>query len=488
MNPLLEKWDGLLKAEGKKAPIVKDMEAMAQILENQEGYITETSGNVAGDMAPFYPVLVPAVRRIFPQLLANEIVGVQPMSGPTGYAYAIRYLYGSGASVTGADLLRGDSANALGFKSMAVVVVPGVNGTPGTSADNFGPIVAGTPVAITKWDGVDSFDAYAGTAVYGEKGKFLYNLNGAAALAVGDEVTIGGKSYKVAYTIGNEAGFNVIFENYSGSVTTAAGEVLGSDGTTNEMKSMKMHLERVSTEAKTRKLKAEYTMELAQDLKNVHGLDAEGELINILEYEITAEIDRELVSRINNVATSGLAPWVYAMSASTITSGTNISDGRWEQEKFRTLYTRIVKEANNVALTTRRGAANFIVASTNVVTALEMLPSFMYSAVPGTIQAGAGSVKVGTLDGRFTVYCDTFAMFDYVTVGYKGGSSFDTGIIYCPYIPLMIQKVVDPNTFQPKVGFMQRSAIVENLYGAKNYYRTFLVDFTGSTLAGKSLF
>ena len=276
----------------------------------------------------------------------------------------------------------------------------------------------------------------------------------------------------------NEAGYNLIFKSYAGKLSTANGETLG-----NDMKTMKMALERVAVEAETRKMKAEYTVELAQDLKAVHGLDAETELINILEYEITAEIDRDLVDQINGTATLS-SPWVYAGAGSTGATAATVADGRWEQERFRTLYTKIVREANAIALTSRRGAGNFLIGSINAVTALEGLSSFMYSAVPGDVTAGVGIVKVGTLDGRFTVYIDTFAQVDYITVGYKGASQFDTGVIYCTYVPLMMQKVVDPITFQPKVGFMQRSAIVNNLYGAENYYRTFLTEFAESQLEG----
>ena len=250
---------------------------------------------------------------------------------------------------------------------------------------------------------------------------------------------------------------------------------------------MKMTVERIQIEAQTRKLKAEYTLELAQDLKNVHGLDAEAELINILEYEISAELDRELVDLINTKATQ-TPTWSYGNApGSTSTVAFNTSDGRWEGEKLRTLYTRILSEANKVALTTRRGTANILICSSNVVSALESLQGFMYSAVPGTVKPTLGIAKVGTLDGRFTVYLDTFATSDYVTVLYKGTSELDAGIIYCPYIPLMMQKVIDPSTFQPRIGFMTRDAITGNLFGTENYQRYIPVDFTGSALGGNGI-
>lgn len=505
---LVEKWDELIKADGAKLKPITEAETMATILENQEQYVLKEEQVGTGDMAPFFPVLVPAVRRIFPGLLANEIVGVQPMNGPTGYAYAIRFSYGEGAGPgarTGADtnrgyhapfedegLSRGDNPNQPNWKSLALVfnadsVAVAAAANPGNFAADGKTMNVGE--VLTSTGGFD------GTVVYAEPLKVLVNLAPLSAIPKSgtDVTTDTADAITTDYVWGNEAGYNVIFKNYSGPVETEVGELLGRQGATvsereKEIKTMKMSLERVAAEAKTRKLKAEYSMELAQDLKNVHGLDAEAELVNILEYEITAEIDRELVDRINSVATKVDKPWIYALSGSLLAPGANVSDGRWEQEKFRTLYTRIVKEANTIALTTRRGAGNFIICSTNVATALESLSSFMYSAVPGSVSPQTGVSKVGTLDGRFTVYVDTFATYDYITVGYKGPSAFDTGVVYMPYIPLMVQKVVDPYSFQPKVGFMQRSAIVENLFGAYNYYRHFLVDFSGSGLEGSSLY
>jgi len=488
---LLEKWNDVITAEGNKLKPVQEAEAMAQILENQEEYVLQEEQNNTGDMAPFFPILVPAVRRVFPGLLANDLVGVQPLNGPTGYAYAIRFRYGAGAEAEARPypapfdeqgLNRGDSSNPFGFKSWAIVLADDTLVVPETTPIGFG---AGS----TTEDAV---------VVYTEPGRILVDISGTAVPVSGGVISIDStgtpSDQATELCLGNEAGFNIIFKNYADKVTTQFGEQMGQAGSTisdreKEMKTMKMSLERVAAEAQTRKLKAEYSMELAQDLKSVHGLNAEQELINIIEYEVGAEIDRELVDKMNTIATSGLKPWIYGLSSGTpIAVGSNVSDGRWEAEKFRTLYTRIVKEANTIALTTRRGAGNFIICSTNVATALESLSSFMYSAVPGTVSAGTGVSKVGVLDGRFTVYVDTFAMVDYITVGYKGPGAFDTGLVYCPYVPLMVQKVVDPTSFQPKIGFMTRYALIENLFGASNYYRRFFADFSGSSIAGSSLY
>lgn len=483
---LLEKWAELIDVE-RNAKSVPDhlRESMATLLENQEKYIHE--GTVAGDIAQFTPILIPAVRRIFPNLLAHELVGVQPLNAPTGYAYALRYHYGgTGVQYDGTlgTNVRGNTTTDRGTASQA-------NNYVGANANSYGSVAI---ISATNWStawavGNNVFidggttNKNIGTVVHVEPRALLVKLTtpgdiGVLGAGIKIDNTTAEVADTVAFYVNNEAGYNLIFKNYAGKLSTANGEVLG-----NDMKTMKMALERVAVEAETRKMKAEYTVELAQDLKAVHGLDAETELINILEYEITAEIDRDLVDQINGTATLA-TPWSYGAPSNYGVPEAGVADGRWEQERFRTIYTKIVREANAIALTSRRGAGNFIIGSINAITALEGLNSFMYSTVPGDVQAGIGVVKVGTLDGRFAVYIDTFAAVDYITVGYKGASQFDTGVIYCPYVPLMMQKVVDPITFQPKVGFMQRSAIVNNLYGAENYYRTFLCDFTASQLEG----
>ena len=485
-NQLVEKWEKLIDTD--KAAAVTSKEVMAQLLENQEISLNE-SATVAADMAQYTPILVPAVRRIFPNLLANEIVGVQALQNPTGYAYALRYAYSGPASsgYSGVDATNGINrgntdwgrgstfgvSNAPVFDSFAILA--------SSPTFNFGNV--GQTVTVSAGTGGN----ITGTIVHSELGKALitatipttaypYLTPGISGSANG---TNGDGPFQIVAFFQNEAGYNLIFKNYAGPMSTSTGETLGTD-----MKTMSLSIERTMVTAQTRKLKAEYTLELAQDLKAVHGLNAEAELINILEYEISAELDRELVDLINAKA-STVPTWSYGQNgggAQTFTDGT--ADGRWEQEKFRTLYTKILREANQIALTTRRGRANFIIASANVIAALEQLSGFMYSSVPGSVKVTLGVAKVGTLDGQFTVYMDTFATRDYVTLGYKGTSAFDTGIIYCPYVPLLLQKVVDPTTFQPKIAFMTRDAIAGNMYGVGNYYRTFSVNFYGSSLGG----
>jgi len=482
---LVEKWSELIDTD--KAPQVQARETMAQLLENQEHFMNEDT--VQADIAQYTPILVPAVRRIFPNLLANEIVGVQPLKMPTGYAYALRYVYTNTNSTDVNNIDRGvfnrDLTGAYQtFNTVALIC-----------ADPTVTFNGGTGTNPTQ--SVYQVGSYSATAVHGEAGKglFYFAMPQQAAVAVlpgtavtgdnGSGVNGNGVTTVVA-GFQNEAGYSAIFKNFINPMMTATGEYSLGAGGQMATKSLALKIERVQVEAFTRKLKAEYTLEMAQDLKNIHGLDAEKELINIMEYEIGAELDRELVDLINTNATK-TPTWNYGsvgqwnapapVSAST-------ADGRWEAEKIRTLYNRLLREANQIALTTRRGSANFIIASSNVVAALETLQGFMYDAVPGQVKATLGVAKVGTLDGRFTVYMDTFAYYDYITLGYKGANSYDSGIIYCPYVPLQMQKVVDPDTFQPKIGFMTRDAIAANMYGVQNYYRSFAVNFTGSSFGG----
>jgi hypothetical protein len=458
---LLEKWTELIDTD--KAPAVQSREQMAQLLENQEGYLNETA-TVQADVAQYTPILVPAVRRIFPNLLANEIVGVQPLKQPTGYVYALRYLYGDGAGINAVD--RGKFNRDL-TGADAVFTTVGILLTGITQLATVAASATFTNGAVSS----------VGQIMYAELGRFLVRMPDAngAALAVTPSVSAfsTGVNSTVVAGFQNEVGYSLIFKNYTGPMSTATGEYLGAN-----IKNLQLKIERAQVEAQTRRLKAEYTLEMAQDLKNIHGVDAEKELINIMEYEIGAELDRELVDLINSKATVTPA-WNYG----SVNVANGSADGRWEAEKIRTLYNRLLREANQIALTTRRGSANFIICSSNVCAALETLSGFMYAAVPGTVKPTIGVAKVGTLDGRFTVYMDTFAYTDYITLGYKG-TGYDNGIIYCPYIPLQMQKVIDPVTFQPKIGFMTRDAIAANLYGTQTYYRTFAVNFGSSSFGG----
>lgn len=500
---LIEKWSPILNATGRGTPALAEEQkpGMAQLLENQEKWLKENE-NDTGNLGLFTPIMVPMARRIGPGLVANQIVGVQPMSGPTGFAYAWRSYY-----------------SGTGENKMAPAVNPlhrdgGVSGTGYTNAQSkTGPTFKSVIYALDSVSAATLYSTSSTTGTVSANGKnefgtvkYIDTTNNlvlvelsvvGTAAAVGDDVqfaatfTASAADATVASVFTNETQFNYILPYYSGPMTTAAGEVLGDDASGEDhFPSMGVTMERAAVVAQTRKLKAEYTVEMAQDLKAMHALDAEAELMNVMQYEIAAEIDRSLVAEINGAATAAGA-WNYLgfnpSNPGTSTSplvGTGIvySDGNWEQEKFRTLYTKIVKEANLISVATRRGPGNYVLVSPNVVSALEGLNNFMYSQVGSDLGSVGGVTRAGTLDGRFAVYVDTFARTDYATVGFKGPGNLDTGVIYCPYIPVMTQKVVHEKTFQPAIGMMTRDAILYNMNGTGQYYRKFSTDFTGSQL------
>lgn len=476
-NVLIEKWAEMLESEVSTVSDPKGV--MAQLLENQHEYIVESETS-QGDIAQYTPILVPAVRRVFPNLLANEIVGVQPLKQPSGLVFALRYVYGDGDGISSIDRgsVDANGTNRSTFGAPALFTTVGVL----FSGSTLTATVSGSPIIFS--------NGATGVVNYAEPGRALIKfptdaqaqlacVPGVSAVQAGGSQIVAGTTVIAGFQ--NEMGFNLIFKNFTGAMSTAESETKGAN-----IKNVQVKIEKMQVTAMARRLKAEYTLETAQDLKAIHGLDAEKELINIMEYELVAELDRELIDLINSKAT--VTPtWVYGgagVVSNTTTTGLTQADGRWEAEKIRTLYNRLLREANQVALTTRKGSANFIIASSNVVAALETLQGFMYASVPGQVKPTMGVAKVGTLDGRFTVYMDTFAFKDYITLGYKGSSQMDSGVIYCPYVPLQMQKVIDPVTFQPKIGFMTRDAICSNIWGTQNYYRTFAVDFTGSSFGG----
>jgi len=394
LTDLVTKWEAIL-SEGNKIKRTKVQKSTALMLENQNSYLEEavaTQGSLRGsgysDSGYFQQLAIPMVRRTFPELIAHDVVGVQPLTGPVGLAFALRYK------------------------------------------------------ASGEYDSVSN----------------------------------------------QELGYNHIDTSYSGSnsegMVTSAGEGLGSDSSGNvglgigsgaQIKEVNMTVEKAQVEAVTRKLRSRWSVEVAQDLKAMHGLDLEEEMLDILAYEITAEIDREIIDTINTVATTGTGSssgWDFSTSAS--------ADGRWETEKYRTLYNKIIRKANQIAVNTRRGSGNFVIASPYVCAALECLSSFVIQPVAGDINTSVTGVsKVGSLDGRLAVYRDTFTSHsegDYCTVGYKGPSEYDAGIIYLPYIQLMVAKGTFENSLQPTVGLMSRYAIHSNIFGAKEYYQYILVE------------
>lgn len=387
----------------------------AQILENTERAINEARASGAGfltEAAPtnvtgnaidnFDPVLISLVRRAMPNLIAYDVCGVQPMTGPTGLIFAMRARY---EGQTGPETFYNE-VNTGGA----------ARGGSNTSATTAG---------------------YASdTAVGGGSG----NIGTFPAAA-------------------NNAGANTY--NFAGGLATSVAEGLGSS-TTALFPEMALSIEKVSVTAKSRALKAEYSLELAQDLKAIHGLDAETELSNILSAEILAEINREVIRTIIVTASRGASEGTTTPGVFDLDTDSN---GRWSVEKFKGLMFQVEREANAVAKATRRGKGNMIICSSDVASALQMAGVLDYAPALNSTQMevdDTGNTFAGVLNGRLRVYIDPYAGNNYMVVGYKGASPFDAGLFYCPYVPLQMVRAVNPDTFQPKIGFKTRYGMVAN--------------------------
>jgi hypothetical protein len=402
---LENKWSPVLDHDGLTP--IKDSyrrAVTAMILENQERAMAEESRQLnesaptnnygGGNISAYDPILISLVRRALPNLIAYDICGVQPMTGPTGLIFAMRSKY---KSQTGTEALFNEANTAFAGTNAL-----GANGNVRGSISNTNPV-----------------------------------------FALGDDDVFG----------------------YGRGMTTAQAEALGDVGT-NQFAEMAFAIDKVTVTARSRALKAEYTMELAQDLKAVHGLDAETELANILSTEILAEINREVVRTIYSSATVGAQYGVT--SAGTFDLDTD-SNGRWSVEKFKGLVFQIEREANAIARATRRGKGNIIIVSSDVASALAMAGVLDYTpALQANLNVDdTGNTFAGTLHGRIKVYIDPYfggsANGDELcTVGYKGTSPYDAGLFYCPYVPLQMVRAIGQDTFQPKIGFKTRYGMVAN--------------------------
>ena len=375
------------------------------ILENQERalkedaqFMTETAptNSTAGSVANWDPILISLVRRAMPNLIAYDIAGVQPMSGPTGLIFAMRSRF---KASNGTEALF-DEAESQFSAAKTTANVPGSAGT--SSAGETNPAV----------------------------------LN---------------DSSPGAYTA-------------EGGMTTATAEALGDSGN-NSFAEMAFSIEKSTVTAKSRALKAEYTMELAQDLKAIHGLDAESELANILSAEILAEINREVVRTIYVNSEKGA-------QTDTTTAGIfdldTDSNGRWSVERFKGLMFQLERDANAIAQRTRRGKGNVIICSSDVASALQMAGVLDYTPALNNNLAvdDTGNTFAGVLNGRFKVYIDPYSANgsskQFYVVGYKGTSPYDAGMFYCPYVPLQMVRAVGQDTFQPKIGFKTRYGLQAN--------------------------
>ena len=441
---LQEKWAPLLDYEGMDP--IKDNHrkaVTAVLLENQEKFLREQSafengttmlteqptnntGSVAGKpgfsgtaeaggpVAGFDPVLISLIRRAMPNLVAYDLAGVQPMSGPTGLIFAMRSRY---KNMTGEE----------------------------TFYDEVNSAFSGQNNAHDLTSGLSSVATGMGTT--GQTGTNPAVLNPSATTAAQNKL----------YNTGQ-------------GMRTDHAEKLG-NGTANEFNQMAFSIEKVTVTAKSRALKAEYSLELAQDLKAIHGLNAEAELANILSTEILAEINREVIRTIYKTAEQGASQNVATPGIFDLDIDSN---GRWSVEKFKGLLFQIERDANAIAQRTRRGKGNIILCSADVASALTMAGVLDYTpALNANLNVDdTGNTFAGTLQGKYRVYIDPYSANlasdntangnQYYVVGYKGTSPYDAGLFYCPYVPLQMVRAVGENTFQPKIGFKTRYGMVAN--------------------------
>ena len=402
---LQEKWQPVL--EHPDLPKIEDSYKRAVttvILENQEKAVREDASFIS-EAAPtsnttsasnWDPVLISLVRRAMPNLIAYDVCGVQPMTGPTGLIFAMRSRYSTNS---GTEALYNEANTEF-------------------SSDN---ATTDNPTA--------SGDAQAGTN----------------PAILNDSPSAG------TYTT-------------SSGMTTAGAEALG-DASTNAFAQMAFSIDKVTVTARSRALKAEYTMELAQDLKAIHGLDAETELANILSSEILAEINREVVRSIYGHAKAGAQ--VNTTTAGIFDLDTD-SNGRWSVEKFKGLLYQLERDANAIGQQTRRGKGNIIICSADVASALQMAGVLDYAPALSTNLNvdDTGNTFAGVLNGKFKVYVDPYSAnvsaSQFYVAGYKGSSPYDSGLFYCPYVPLQMVRAVGQDNFQPKIGFKTRYGMVQN--------------------------
>ena len=438
---LTEKWSPVLGHEG--AGTIKDnyrKAVTAVLLENTEkqlreerGMLNEASNTVGaigaaglsgsalgtqtGGLAGFDPVMISLIRRAMPNLVAYDICGVQPMSGPTGLIFAMKSHYQENGST-----------------------------------------LRGGPEALYNEPDSNFSASSAGSAVYNQ-------TNAAGGDDTHPRGTVNPSNANANPGLLNDGG---TYERGERGIARENAETLGSGSTL--FNEMSFSIEKTAVTARTRALKAEYTLELAQDLKAIHGLDAEQELANLLSSEILAEINREVVRTVYTIAKPGAQNNVANAGIFDLDVDSN---GRWSVEKFKGLMFQVERDANAIAQQTRRGKGNFIITSADVASALAMSGTLDYTS--GLSGAGGpsigevddtGNLLVGTMNGRIKVFVDPYSANvsanQFYVVGYKGTSPYDAGVFYCPYVPLQMLRSIDPGTFQPKIGFKTRYGMVSN--------------------------
>lgn len=441
---LMRKWGKFLDSDkGGSKPVTDPWTRLvtAKLLEKQESMTlkenTASAGGVfgatqdgsvfSGDLyatgdARLPKVFIPMVRRTFPELMANEIVGVQPMSGPTGLAFGLRYFYEQDPlGVTRGDNLTGyEASNAGQYPHRA----------PADGEE------AGYNYLNTAFTGTSSSDL-SGNSEYFE---FVGQDQGVAQLL---------KDFEISSNIGQ----------------------------------MTFQISKTTVYAGTRRLATKFSLEAEEDIRAVMGIDIDNELVNTMSYEIQAEIDREIVMRMIQVCLNsgygsgkGFSVWNAASA-----------DARWSAERGRDLYNRIIVESNRLAIKNRKGQANFIIATPSVCAVLQNLREFQINPADSTVKTNVvGTAKVGTVAGQFTVYRDTRTeaqylsgargqRVEYALLGYKGPEFYNTGIVFCPYIPLMTQRTIAPNDMSPRIGLRTRYGVVSHIFGSDLFYHMLFV-------------
>ena len=449
---LVKKWEaveGKMSIKDLKDPFLK--ENIAVMLENQEqkdfhgGLLTEandgaintgsiggyTNGVADANSWQFRPIALALVRRTFPDLFANKIVGVQAMSTPVGLAYALRVVYGDGTGNEAA------------------------------------------------WDNVDYYGGYTGSQ-YGTSGS-LQGVGGNTSASDGRADTSGtgvDTSAAEAWTLS---------ASYQG-ITSTSGSLSYPNGT-GAWPQLKMRIDQIAITAKERKLAASFSLEAAQDVKAMQGLDIEREMVNFLQYEITAELDRELLSAVKT-ASQDTTNGGEVISAIDLTgwNGTTVNgiDGRWSGEKYMNIIASIIYQSNKIAIKTRRGPGNFVVVSPTIATALQAA-GHQFVQFTQNVNATHIMAPIGKLNGTMDVYRDQYARTEYALVGFKGPGISDAGVIFSPYIMGLTMRAISPDDFSPRIGTLARYAITNTLLGAGRYYRLLPFYNVQKLIAGAAL-
>lgn len=394
---------------------------------NGDGINTNSDWYAPGD-ARLPKTLIPMIRRTFPELITHEIVGVQPMAGPVGLAFALRYYYDESPLACSPWNDRGCAAGGKTYPT----------GHLGTSSDEMGYNYMNT--------------AHTGITAAGLSG-------------LGLTTSTEGSASAFPFVPGQDTGVAQILSHFEAS---------------SNIPTMSLKIDKQAVEAGTRRLATSWSMELEQDIMNMNGIDIDSEMTNAMSYEIQAEIDREMVVRMIQAALNGGLGTGYSIWQPMR------ADARWLAERGVDFYYKILVEANRIAIRNRRGPANFIIATPKVCTILQGLKEFAPYSLNSAIQATPNGVaRVGTLAGQFSIYRDTRTEsqylggyrqepVEYALLGYKGNDFWDTGLIYCPYIPILVQRTISPHTFTPIVGMMTRYGVVDHMFGVENFYHVII--------------